>query len=138
MLPCTRIVSANDIQSLIPAIERARSSWLTYAPCLDSFRAGLRRSRVVPSSNVPSDVITMNSRFALLDPRADGAICYTLVYPEEEAPQQGKVSVLSPMGMALLGARVGDEVCWISANGPEVATVERLVYQPESAGSFHL
>jgi transcription elongation GreA/GreB family factor len=39
------------------------------------------------------------------------------------------------MGAALLGARVGEEVCWISADGPETAKVERLLYQPESAGS---
>jgi hypothetical protein len=38
------------------------------------------------------------------------------------------------MGMALYGARVGEEVCWMSAKGPEVATVQRLIYQPESAG----
>jgi regulator of nucleoside diphosphate kinase len=48
------------------------------------------------------------------------------------------VSVLTPMGMALLGARVGREVCWIGNHGPEVATVEKLVYQPERDGDHHL
>ena len=131
----SRILSANDRERLTPVVERARSSWLTYAPYLEQFRAELRRSRVIPPSEVPGDVITMNSRFALSDARGDGPRCYTLVYPEEESPQLGKVSVLSPMGAALLGARVGEEVCWTSTDGLESATVQRLLYQPEADGS---
>ena len=130
-----RIVSANDHERLIPVLDRARSSWLTYAPYLDLFRSELRRSRPVPSPDVPGDVITMNSKFALSLRGGDGPVCYTLVYPEEEAPQLGKVSVLTPLGTALLGARVGEEVCWISTDGPEVATVQKLLYQPEADGS---
>ena len=76
----------------------------------------------------------MNSRFALRDHDTGETISYTLVYPEEEAVHEGKLSVLSPMGMALYGARVGEEVCWTSAAGPQVATVTKLLYQPESAG----
>jgi regulator of nucleoside diphosphate kinase len=135
MLTAKRVLSANDRERLIPVIDRARDSWLTYAPYLERFRSDLRRSRGVPPAEVPADAITMNSRFVLSHPRGDGPVCYTLVYPEEESPQLGKVSVLTPMGTALLGARVGDEVCWVSGDGPETARVERLLYQPEAAGS---
>jgi regulator of nucleoside diphosphate kinase len=135
MLLANRILSSIDRERLIPVVERARSSWLTYAPYLDRFHADLRRSRAVPSSDVPGDVITMNSRFALSRPGGDGLVSCTLVYPEEESAQFGKLSVLTPMGTALLGARVGEEVCWVSTDGPEVATVERLIYQPEADGS---
>jgi regulator of nucleoside diphosphate kinase len=135
MLLANRVLSANDRERLIPVVDRARSSWVTYAPFLEQLRAELRRRRAVPPSEVPGDVITMNSRFALSHPRAEGSVCYTLVYPEEESAQFGKVSVLSPMGAALLGARVGDEVCWISTDSPESATVQRLLYQPEADGS---
>jgi regulator of nucleoside diphosphate kinase len=134
MVLAKRILSANDHERLVPAVARARGSWLTYAPYLDLFGAELRRSRTVLPAEVPPDVVTMNSRFALHVRGEEGPVCYTLVYPGEEAPSQGKVSVLSPMGTALLGARVGQEVCWLSPEGPEVATVRRLVYQPESAG----
>ena len=135
MLLAKRIVSANDRERLIPVVDRARGSWLTYAPYLDLFRSELRRSRPVAASDVPGDVVTMNSRFLLSHPRGDRTVCYTLVYPEEEAPQLSKASVLSPMGAVLLGARVGEEVCWVSTDGPEVATVEKLLYQPEANGS---
>lgn len=125
------ITSAWDHQNLLRAIERARSSWLTYAPFLDLFSARLRRSRIVPPTEVPSDMITMNSRFVLEDRRTGERTTCTLVYPQEESPRMGMVSVLSPMGTAVLGARVGEEVCWTSAVGPELARVEDLLYQPE-------
>jgi regulator of nucleoside diphosphate kinase len=76
----------------------------------------------------------MDSRFALHDGRTGDTICYTLVYPEEEAQLNGKVSVISPMGMALYGARVGEEVVWMAPSSPQIATVKRLLYQPEAAG----
>lgn len=136
MLLCQRIMSVHDNRKLAAAVDRERSSWLTYAPYLDFFRAELRRARAVPPAEVPGDVITMNSRFAVTDPRTGQAICYTLAYPDASAPERGRLSVLSPMGMALYGARVGDEVCWTSPAGPEVARVARLLYQPEAAGNF--
>jgi regulator of nucleoside diphosphate kinase len=138
MLLSERIISTRDNERLTAALDRARGSWLTYAPYLDFFRAQLRRAQVAPPSEVPEDVITMNSRFALADRRTGESICYTLVYPEDEARRQGKLSVLTPMGIALFGARVGDDVCWTSNDGPEVATVQRLLYQPEKAGDHHL
>ena len=137
MLLCERIASVNDKEKVLAALDAARSSWLTYAPYLDFFRAELRRTRAVPPEQVPEDVITMNSRFALIRRHVgedEGAITYTLVYPEDESPRRGKLSVLSPMGMAVFGSRVGDDVSWISASGPEAARIERLLYQPEAAG----
>jgi hypothetical protein len=80
----------------------------------------------------------MNSRFAVMDLRSGETVAYTLVYPEEASLERGKLCVLSPMGMALLGARVGDIVHWNGGNGPGSAEVLRLLYQPEAAGDHHL
>jgi regulator of nucleoside diphosphate kinase len=134
MLHNAEMTSINDRERLLQAVDRALSSWVTYAPYLDFFRRKLRRSRAVPAEDVPRDVITMNSRFALRDEKTGDTTWYTLVYPEDEAAYDGKLSVLSPMGMACYGAKVGDEVCWISATGAQVATVKELYYQPEAAG----
>jgi regulator of nucleoside diphosphate kinase len=129
----TQITSIHDRQRLMQAVDRALGSWVTYAPYLDFFRRQLRRSRTVPIHEVPEDMITMNSRFALRDESTGEIVRYTLVYPEDESTHDGKLSVLSPMGMVLYGAKAGQEVCWTSAAGPEVATVMELLYQPESA-----
>ena len=134
MLMNRRIMSTLDHDRLIAAVDRARRSWTTYAPNLNFFGAELRRAEALHPSDVPPDVITMNSRFALRDWRTEETIAYELVYPEDEAPPYGKVSVLSPMGMTVFGAHVGDDVCWDSADGPEAVRIERLLFQPEAHG----
>ncbi|HXE51399.1 MAG TPA: GreA/GreB family elongation factor, partial [Tepidisphaeraceae bacterium] len=136
MLVGNRTIPIGDKVRLTSEVERARSSWLTYAPYLDVFRTALLNAEGVPTEQVPEDVITMNSRFAVSDPQTHEAICYTLVYPEDEAMNAGRVSALSPMGVALVGARVGDQVCWPSPNGLKLLRVQRLIYQPESAGGY--
>jgi regulator of nucleoside diphosphate kinase len=135
---CEAIVSNSDKQRVLERIRHARSSWSTYAPLLDWFRVTLDDAQVVAPAEVPDDVITMNARFAVRHLRNDETISYTLVYPEDEALEQGKLCVLSPMGIALLGARVGDIVSWNGANGPASAEVLRLLYQPEAAGDLDL
>jgi regulator of nucleoside diphosphate kinase len=137
MLFNTQLAPANDKQKLLESVDRALDSWATYAPYLDFFRRRLWRSRAVPAEDVPDDVITMNSRFAVRNEHTGDAVSYQLVYPEDEAPSLGRLSVLSPMGMAMYGARVGDEVSWMSAARLEVGTVQRLIYQPEAAGHLH-
>ena len=128
------LTSISDKERLLQAVNRTLDSWVTYAPYLEFFRRKLRRSRTVSAEEVPHDVITMNSRFALRNDNTGETICYTLVYPEDAALHEGKLSVLSTMGVVLYGARVGEKVCWMSSEGPQVATVRRLLYQPESAG----
>jgi regulator of nucleoside diphosphate kinase len=138
MLLCNEIAPIHDKKRLLTTLDRALGSWSTYAPYLEAFRTRLKRVRGVPPEQVPDNMITMNSRFAVTDERSGDTMCYTLVFPGGEAPQQGRLSVLSPMGMALLGARVGEEVAWMSAAGPETAVVKKVHYQPEAAGHYHL
>lgn len=138
MLLYRRIMSERDRATLSRTLERAATRWSSYDPALDRFRAELRRAKAVPPERVPSDVITMNSRFVVRDHHTGKALDWTLVYPGLDEPRQGRLSVLSPAGMALLGARVGEEVCWLSPAGPEVAAVRELLYQPEAAGDHHL
>jgi regulator of nucleoside diphosphate kinase len=132
------IITDSDKQRVAERIRQARGAWSTYAPLLDWFRSGLDGVEPVPRTQVPDDVITMNSRFAVMDLKSGETISYTLVYPEDESLERGKLCVLSPMGMALLGARVGDIVHWNGANGPGSAEVLRLLYQPEAAGDHDL
>jgi regulator of nucleoside diphosphate kinase len=135
---CDAIVTDSDKARVAERIRQARGAWSTYAPLLDWFRAGLDEVASVPPAEVPDDVITMNSRFAVMDLRTGETISYTLVYPEDESVDRGKLCVLSPMGIALLGARVGDIVHWNGATGPGSAKVLRLLYQPEAAGDHQL
>ncbi len=123
------VLSNEDYQKLVMAVEEARRMRSVYLPHLDLFRTQLNRATVVSPGEVPGDLITMHSRFELSGEGPGESSIHTLVYPDE-AWHDG-LSVLSAMGRALLGARVGQEVSWLSSRGRESAKVLHLLKQPE-------
>ena len=72
----------------------------------------LRRARVVPRAELPPDVVTMNAAVRLRDLETGEEETYTLVYPADADIAENKLSVLAPVGTALLGYRAGDVVEW--------------------------
>ena len=98
----------------------------------------LTRAEVVSSDKVPQDVITMNSTVVLRDLETDELETYTLVYPEDANIAEGKLSVLAPIGTAILGYREGDLVNWHVPSGTSQLRIEELVFQPERTGVLHL
>lgn len=96
----------------------------------------LERAIIVPPQVVSPDVVTMNSRVAL---QLDGEETeISLVYPEDADESAGRVSVLSDVGAAILGYQEGDELDWIIDDRTRRIVIERVIYQPESAGHLHL
>jgi regulator of nucleoside diphosphate kinase len=98
----------------------------------------LDRGTVVAPGGVPKGVVTMHSRVRVRDVEEDETETYSLVYPDEADINDGKLSVLAPLGTALLGTRVGDVVEFDAPAGTRRLKVERVLYQPEAAGDFHL
>jgi regulator of nucleoside diphosphate kinase len=98
----------------------------------------LERARVVPSKEVPADVVTMNSKVVLLDLHTSEQMTHTLVFPREADVDTGKISVLAPIGTAILGYSVGDTIEWPVPSGIRRIRIEKILYQPEAAGDFHL
>jgi regulator of nucleoside diphosphate kinase len=106
---------------------------------LELLAAALRSAVVVPPDRMPADVVTMQTRLVLKDVESGRRRAVVLVYPEEERAHDGHVSVLSPMGVALLGLSVGALVRWTLPSGRTAfLTVESVQYQPEAAEEFHL
>jgi regulator of nucleoside diphosphate kinase len=93
----------------------------------------LRRARVVPRSQLPPDVVTMNSTVRLRDLETGEEETYTLVYPADADIEENKLSVLAPVGTALLGYRAGDVVEWPVPAGVRRFRVEEVLFQPKSA-----
>lgn len=98
----------------------------------------LRLGKVVLPAEMPADVVTMNSRVRLTDLDSGAELVYTLVFPPDADFKAGRISVLAPIGTALLGERVGAEVRWEVPAGVRRLRIEELLYQPEAAGDFHL
>lgn len=97
-----------------------------------------RASIIVDPTSTPGDVVTMRSRVRVRDIDTGKESVYTLVYPSESDPMALKVSVLAPIGAALLGCRVGDVVERDIPKGRCRFMIEELIYQPEAAGDYHL
>lgn len=106
-------------------------------PSKTELRAELDRAEVVEPQDVPPDVVTMNSkvRFAL---ESGDEFCLTLVYPQDMDGSAERISILAPVGSALLGLTAGERIEWPRPGGGmmKVRLVE-VVYQPERAGELH-
>jgi len=97
----------------------------------------MQKARVVSSDKIESDVVTMNSRVRLKDLDGHEEYVFQVVYPSDADLEEGKISVLAPIGTALLGYRVGDIVSWQVPGGRRKFKIEELLYQPEREGNFY-
>ena len=119
------------------AVTRAKANTLRWAMFIDELQRELGRALIVDASSVSQDVVTMNSTIRFLDLQDHRREEYTLVYPDEADLGAGKLSVLSPLGTALLGARAGDVVTVLRAAGPRAVKIESVLYQPEAQSAAH-
>jgi regulator of nucleoside diphosphate kinase len=119
------------LQSLIESMKTSRED-------LQTLRAELDQAHVVAPTDIPKDVVTMNSTARVRDLESDELMTYTLVFPVQANIDDGKISVLAPIGTAMLGHRAGEDFEWNVPAGPVRLRVEELLYQPEAAGHRHL
>lgn len=102
----------------------------------------LARATIVPHDEIPPTVVTMNTRVVCRERAGGGQPAQSrevsVVYPWHADADDGRISVLAPLGRALLGASVGASIEVAGARGPRRATLETIRYQPESAGDWHL
>ena len=98
----------------------------------------LERAQIVKPYEIPPDVITMNSHVRFEDDMGHEWE-YWLVYPEDTDLKNGRVSILSPIGCALLGYRIGDKVTvFTPGQGRRDLIVKEIMVQPERVGAYHL
>jgi regulator of nucleoside diphosphate kinase len=113
-----------------------------YAPIIswDAVRVllgELGRARVVQLESVPSTNVTMNSQVEIREEPGGSTRLATLAYPSEQAIYRDAVSVLTPLGTALLGLSAGQAMRYVDTDGQEkTVTVLRIIYQPEARRSY--
>jgi len=100
---------------------------------LQALAEELKRAIIVEPDKVPHDVITMNSRAELVDLDTGETVIYTLVFPSQANIEAGNISVLAPIGAAMLAYRVNDEFEWQVPDGVRRMRVKQIHYQPEAA-----
>jgi regulator of nucleoside diphosphate kinase len=95
----------------------------------------LARAKVVSRDRIPKDVVTMNSRVRFADEATGEQREVTLVYPRDADIDAGRISILVPVGTALLGLRIGQSIDWVLPSGQKHRyRVVAVPYQPEAAG----
>ncbi len=132
-------ITVRDKGRLMDAIHRARDAASSHETHLDTLHALLRDAEMVSPQDVPPNVITMNTRFEMLDLRTHETSQYVLVFPWQTVREKNieRICLPGPSGMQILGARIGETVRWRDRRGPRLSRIERIVYQPEAVGDFY-
>ncbi|OWY40271.1 transcription elongation factor GreAB [Xenophilus sp. AP218F] len=125
-------ISTLDYERIAALLENCDSSHPTAA----KLESELERAEVLEPAAMPGNVITMNSsaRVLINDTQEKDL---TLVYPKEADGEQGRISVLAPIGAALLGLAEGQSIDWPTPSGSTHLKVLAVSYQPEAAGELH-
>jgi regulator of nucleoside diphosphate kinase len=100
--------------------------------CRDALSRELARARIKPADEIPEDVITLYGRARLLDLQTNEVLELSIVLPEEINVEAGRISILAPLGTAMLGCREGDIFEWNVPGGQSRFQVAEVIFQPEA------
>ena len=131
-------VTTFDMNRLFAMIEQLRKNGFRETANLEKLEEELARSDEVAPGEVAADVVTMNSRVRLQDEASGQTLECNLVFPGEADASANRISIVAPLGTAILGYRVGDTVTWPMPGGERQYKIVEIVYQPEAAGDLHL
>ena len=130
----TIYVTQNDLDRLLDLVEAYSAA--SGGRRFEQLEAELVRAVVVPRDRIPKDVVTMNSRVVFENETTGGRLEIELVYPRDADIDAGKISILVPVGTALLGMRVGQSIDWELPSGEKHRyRVVAVPYQPEATGA---
>lgn len=122
-----------DYEKLRRLVEGRRAAHSMDRENLERLEEELDRAEVVDAADIPHDVVTMNSEVRLLDVDSGETKVYRLVFPAQYRTGNS-ISVLAPVGMAMLGYRVGDVIEWPVPKGVRRLKIVEVLYQPEASG----
>ncbi len=135
----TIYITEVDLARLRKLIEAARDRGVdSNTPYMNKLEDELDRANIVDPKEIPMDAITMRSKVRLKDLESRKEMIYSLVFPNEADVNEGRISVLAPVGTAMIGYRVGDIIEWEVPAGLRRLKVEEVLYQPEASGDYQL
>jgi regulator of nucleoside diphosphate kinase len=126
------LVTEEDIARLKGLVSRGRATLRRDQAHLEELEQELERAEVVHAGDLPPDVVTVHSTVRIRDLDSGVAAEYTIVFPTEADTAQRRISVLAPIGTALIGYRVGDVIEWSTPGGVRRLQVEAVLFQPEA------
>jgi regulator of nucleoside diphosphate kinase len=124
-----------DYVRLQRLVESSRLSRQRDAKHLDDLEQELDRAAVMKADEIPSDVVTMNSRVKVKDLNSGRVTTYQIVFPAEADIAKNRISVLAPIGTGLLGYSAGTTIEWQVPSGMRRFRILEVEYQPEAAAA---
>ncbi|HNQ46672.1 MAG TPA: nucleoside diphosphate kinase regulator [Syntrophorhabdus sp.] len=128
-------VTQRDMERLQALIEIGGRQDAAY---LESLEEELDQAKVVDPKDIPNDVVTMNSTVLIKDLDSNEEKTLVLVFPGKTNINENAISILAPLGTALIGYREGDIIDWEVPSGKKRIQVIKVVYQPERAGDYQV
>lgn len=131
--PPSLVMSVRDVRRLEQLLA---SDEVAGSPVAEALEGELLRAELREPGAMPPDVVTMNSEVLCIDETTGAERVLRLVYPADADASKGHVSVLAPVGAALLGLAVGQTIEWPLPGGKSTRLrVKAVLYQPEASGS---
>lgn len=134
----TIFITSFDRDRLMDLIEGIRAYNKKSNATLDMLEHELIRGTIVDPKEIPPDVVTMNSKVSIVDVDSGKKKTYSLVFPSKAKIDENRLSILAPLGTALLGYRVGDVIQWDVPSGKKTFKITNILYQPEASGNYAL
>jgi regulator of nucleoside diphosphate kinase len=130
------VLTSRDNEKLRALIQNSISVLNPNRAELVSLLAELDRAEVVEPEKIPAGVVTMNSVILIKDLDSSKEEEYRLVFPPQADIRKGSISILAPVGIAILGYKEGDSIEWKVPGGLRRLKILKVTYQPEAAGDF--
>jgi regulator of nucleoside diphosphate kinase len=127
------LITEDDMARLRDVVRRGRMASRRDQTHLEELDRELDRAEVVSPEDVSPDVVTMHSTVRVRDLDKGASSLYTVVFPVDADIEQRRISILAPVGTALIGYRAGDVIEWATPGGTRRLQIEEVVYQPEAA-----
>lgn len=128
------LMTEDDMASLRELVRRGRAVSSRDQVHLEELDRELDRAEVVAAENLSPDVVTMQSTVRVRDVDSGTRVVYTIVYPVDADIDRKRISILAPVGTALIGYRAGDLIEWATPGGTRRLQIEEVLFQPEAAG----
>ena len=129
------VITEADYVRLQRLVESSRVFRQRDAKHLDDLEQELERAAIMKAGEVPSDVVTMNSRVKVKDLNSGRVTTYRIVFPGEADIAKNRISVLAPIGTGLLGYSAGTTIEWQVPSGIRRFRILEVEYQPEAAAA---
>jgi len=129
-------ITQSDYDKIRELLREAENTTYRGSAYIRKLREELGRAHIVPPQEIAPDVITMNTTATLLDLETQEEMVLTLVFPDQADVEKGRISVLAPIGAAMLGYRVGDTFDWETPGGMRSLRVLSVLEQPEASGDY--